>query len=273
MSTQIVYPKLPFYEQFWHPNPRIRVEGRFHRAINAALGQELVALGRQIGGQELDEHAALRKAKAGRGCHCRQHIGTYPRCLFESPQDVGEVFCNGIKTGLPGAELIAKMSAGLDHQADDVWCVLGIGSGVDVLGLEDGRGSRIEHLLGIDLSDVALRVASALHPQLICGKSIDDIALPPGNRLHVLSSLVFNYASAEVARNWARVIASGRSELVWINVGYHPDSSGEQGTRWVAEQELRSLGFSVSRQPIEEAHRCEVSKGGQFVSEAVLWRR
>lgn len=276
MSTFTSYPNLPTYGEFWHPSPRIRIEGRLCRVVNTKLGPELIQIGRALGGEHLDDQSARATATARRECSTGKHPpggGNYCRCLFENPRDIGDVFANARKTGLNAAELLARVSAGLEHLDDDTWVVLGIGSGVDVLGVEDGRGTPIAHLLGIDLSDVALRVASALHPQLICGKSIEDLTIQPTNRLCVLASLVWNYVPVEVATKWARALTVGRDELLLLSVDYCPNAAGAQGSRWAVEQELRSLGFSDVRQPIEEAHRCEVSKGGEFVCEAVLWRR
>lgn len=271
-STRQAYPELPFYD-FWFPDADRRVQRRLNYSSSEVLGPELADIGRSLGANPDDERAAISRAKA-RVCYCKRHIGTFPRCLFEAPRHLGEVLANANSTGLKGAALLASVSATLPHRDDDVWVALGIGSGVDVLGIEDGRGTRIAHLVGVDLSEVALRVAHALHPQLKSGQSIHEVDIPVHGELFVVSSLVFNYASAEVARDWAETVARARSSCTWVNVGYYPDHRKEQGTRWVAEQRLRALGFRDERRPIQDQHRAEVSSGrGEFVAEVVHWAR
>jgi hypothetical protein len=271
-STTIAGRELPHYD--WpHSEARARVQRRLHLATYEVLGAQLASIGWSLGADPRDEGAAISKAKTGRGCHCGRHLGrTYPRCWFEEPLDAGEVIENAAKRGLDSAALLAALSGTLEHQADDVWLALGIGSGVDVLGIEDGRGTRIERLIGIDLSNVALGVARALHPQILTGRAIDDVSAPLTGRLFVLSSLVFNYVDVETARHWANFVAGLRSTFLWVDVAVHPDYRGEQGTRWAAEDRLRALGFRDERRPILENHRFTLESGyGDFVAEAVAW--
>lgn len=270
-STIIAGLELPYYN--WpHPEAQARVRRRLHLATSEALGAQLASIGWSLGADPDDESAAISKAKYGRGCHCERHVGVYPRCWFEEPLDVGEVIENAGKRGADGAALLAAVSVTLEHRVDDVWLAFGIGSGVDVLGIEDGRGTRIERLIGIDLSDVALRVARALHPQIQTGRAIEDVTVPSTGRLFVLSSLVFNCVSVETARHWADSLAVMRDSFTWVDVAFH--SYREAGTRWAAEDQLRTLGFRDERHPILEDHQFTLGSGkGEFVAEAVKWTR
>jgi len=207
------------FERF-QENAHRRLQAGFATIAADYFGDELVEIGRAIGGTELSAGAAYTRA-VGCDCFCGRCRG-YAKCSYRKPRHIGDVFSNVFRTGAKSGKLFADASAHFtSHSEDDVVLDLGIGAGTCMAGWELGRsdlgrGPR----LGIEVEPNALRVAHTVHGTLISASDISTLPIPAGGRLVVLSGLVFNEVGHAVADSWARAIAEARDDFFWVDVSY-----------------------------------------------------
>jgi hypothetical protein len=151
-------------------------------------------------------------------CHCGR-CGRYARCKFRTPRCPADVVHNVVATGCKAAARVGTVGTMVDHFRDDVVVSFGMGAGSCVAGWQVARGAKIEQLFGVEVEPLATKVALSAFPGATIAPSVRDIALPAEGRLIGITSLVFNVVSSEIAREWARFLASARSTFLHINIG------------------------------------------------------
>jgi hypothetical protein len=247
-----------------HPGPRI-CAGYF------AIGREhflteLINAGREIGGHDLTADQAYALA-IGCKCHCGL-CGGYAHCKYRAPRHIGDVLANVHKTGHKSGSLVAYASQAYgNHKDDDVVLDLATGAGTCLTGWDLERGaSEIGIRLGVEIEEESLRLAKAVHPNLITAPLISEISIPEDGNLIVLSGLVFNIVHHDVATSWAEAISQARDEFTWVDVSYHPSS---RQTR--PDEYLRTKGYEAST--FYSGQIDGFSNFGIYRCEAITWRR
>lgn len=154
----------------------------------------------------------------------------------------------------------------IEHFVDDVLVSLGMGAGSCVAGFEIARGTALRHLYAIEVEPLATRVAEAAFPSAQIRPTIAELEIPPSGRLVVLTSLVMNCVTPEVARHWAGFLSGARGRFWHLNVG----RAEEPGRLGIFETELARHGMRP--EPHSLPANIDFSDSG-YTTRATWWTR